>query len=261
MRGIGGFLVLGIAVAVLGAASAWATAIHGNAKANTLRGSAKADTLSGLGGNDKLYGLGGNDRLYGGAGNDKLYGGPGNDVLVGGPGADLLNCGPGHDIAIADKRDKLVGCEVVKGLASPRRPPPPNTNPDTTTVATTIVAPPIQTGQYCGFTNNGGGICFDVTGPPFRFGNATYTVTYDSRDCSPTGSGRVNFTTSGSTAIQSDGSFDFELVSGNGGGSSIKGTIDHQGGGSGTLHSHSVVDSGGSTYTCTLDATWTAKKQ
>jgi len=258
VKGIGGFLALGVAVAALGAASAWAATIHGTPKANTIHGTAKADVI---------YGLGGNDKLYGGAGNDKLYGGAGNDLLAGGSGADLLNCGPGHDTALAGKGDKVIGCEVVKGLPTPSRPPypppPPTTGPDTTTAATTttVAAPQFQTGQYCGFTNNGGSICFNVTGPPYAVTTYKYTVNYDANDCSPAAAGSVDYTTTGSTPVQADGTFDTEFTSGDAAGSSIKGTLDTQGGASGTMHTHSVIASGGTTFTCDSNATWSAKKQ
>jgi lysophospholipase L1-like esterase len=86
----------------------------GVAFAATVVGSPRADVLKGSQRADKMYGKGGNDRLYGYAG---------NDLLVGGAGADALFCGAGRDVAIADKRDRLRGCEVVKGL--PKAPPPP----------------------------------------------------------------------------------------------------------------------------------------
>ena len=260
--------MLGLAIAALGAASAWAATIHGNAKANSLHGSATADKLYGLGGNDKLYGLAGNDKLYGGAGNDKLYGGAGNDLLVGGPGADLLSCGPGHDTAMAGKGDKVSGCEVVKGLPPAPRPPtptpPPTTNPEPTTTATTttVAAPQFESGRYCGFTNNGGSICFDITPAPYAWTNGEFQTSFDSNDCSPPASGSVDYTTSGSAAVQADGSFDFNIQQGDEAGTDVKGTVDTAGGATGTLHLHSVVqDSAGNSYTCTLDATWSAKKQ
>ena len=87
------------------AASAWAATIRGTAK------------------NDVLRGTPGPDRIYGKAGDDRLYGYGGDDLLVGGAGADVLACGAGRDVAIADKKDKVPGCEIVKGL--PKRPPPP----------------------------------------------------------------------------------------------------------------------------------------
>jgi Ca2+-binding RTX toxin-like protein len=237
VRGVLKLVALGALVAGIGAASAWAATLRGNSRPNVIHGTPRADTI---------YGLAGNDKLYGGSGNDKLYGGSGNDLLVGGPGADLLNCGPGHDTAIADKSDKLVGCEVVRGLK--RLPPPPP-------------QPLWQPGNYCGFTNNGGSICFDITASPFQFTNAQYSASFDSQDCSPAATGSVNYSTSGTADIQADGSFDFAIKSGDAAGTEITGTIDTQGGASGNMHIQSVLSSGGSTYTCQLNATWTAKKQ
>jgi hypothetical protein len=237
MRGVVRLVALGAIVAGIAAASTWAATLRGNARPNVIHGTPHAD---------KIYGLGGNDKLYGGSGNDKLYGGSGNDLLVGGPGADLLNCGPGHDTAIADKRDKLVGCEIVRGLK--RLPPPPP-------------APPWQAGRYCGYTNNGGSICFDVTASPSRFTNAAYSASFDRSDCNPPATGSVNYTTSGFAPIKADGTFDFAITSGDQSGTEITGTIDAQGAASGNLHIQSSVQSGGAGYTCALNATWTATKQ
>lgn len=240
MRGVLRLVAIAALIAGLGAASAWAATIHGTARANVIHGTPHADTI---------YGLAGNDKLYGGAGNDKLYGGSGNDLLVGGPGTDLLNCGPGHDTAIADKHDKLVGCEVVKGL--PKKPPP----------TTTTTAPQFQAGRYCGYTQNGGNICFDITAVPATFTNAQYHTSFDSHDCNPPATGAVDYTTSGATPVKADGSFDFSIQSGDQQGTEITGTVDTSGAASGNLVVHSVISSGGTTYTCTLNTPWTAKKQ
>lgn len=238
MRGVLRLVALGALLAGIGATAAWASTLRGNSHANVIHGTPHADTI---------YGLAGNDKLYGGSGNDKLYGGSGNDLLVGGPGADLLNCGPGHDTAIADPKDKLVGCEVVRGFKKPPPPPPP--------------PPPWQVGRYCGYTNNGGSICFDVTANPSQFTNAQYSASFDRSDCSPPATGSVTYTTSGSAAINADGTFDFAIASGDQAGTEITGTVDTQGGASGNLHLHSMLDSNGSGYTCTLNANWSAKKQ
>ena len=108
-------------------------ASNGTSSGNSMVGTAGPDVFNGLGGNDVLKGLDGNDTLNGGKGNDVLKGGPGNDKLVGGPGKDAfdagtgndtvnsadgtketVNCGAGKDKVIADKLDKLNGCESVK---------------------------------------------------------------------------------------------------------------------------------------------------
>jgi Ca2+-binding RTX toxin-like protein len=89
---------------------------QGGVTADVIEGSARSDKLSGGAGNDTLKGGAGNDTLNGGKGNDKLRGGKGNDKLIGGPGKDLLDCGPGRDTAVADRSDRLRGCERVKGM-------------------------------------------------------------------------------------------------------------------------------------------------
>ena len=147
-----------VAAAVVGvvAASAFAANIVGTARNDTLRGTAKADKIVGGAGNDKLYGL---------AGNDVLLGGAGNDVLSGGPGADVLNCGPGRDTALADKSDKVTGCEIVKGLPKPP-PPPPSPPPTTATPPPPPPPPPPPTllpGNYCGFSEQGPGVCITTS--------------------------------------------------------------------------------------------------
>jgi lysophospholipase L1-like esterase len=95
-----------VGAALLAAGAARAVTIVGSPKGDVLRGTAHAD------------------KLYGKAGNDRLYGNEGNDLLVGGAGADLLACGAGRDVAIADRRDTVRGCEIVKGLHE--LPPPPS---------------------------------------------------------------------------------------------------------------------------------------
>ena len=150
-----GFVLAAIGAVVVGlvAASAFAANIAGTVGNDTLRGTAKADKITGGPGNDKLYGLGGNDVLLGGAG---------NDVLSGGPGADALNCGPGRDTALADKSDKVTGCEVVKGL--PKPPPPPPPPPTTTATPPPPTVSPLTPGSYKGATQDGNSVFFTVTG-------------------------------------------------------------------------------------------------
>ena len=163
--------------------------IRGTAKADTLRGGPGADTIYGLGGNDSLNGLAGNDKLFGGPGNDKLAGGPGNDTISGGPGVDRISCGPGKDVAVGDAKDKATAdCETKRGFAPPTPPAPPPTKAacengkdddgdgkvdypadlgcDTTTDEDETDPPPLkkaQGGKYCGFTQQGPGICVTVS--------------------------------------------------------------------------------------------------
>ena len=117
-----------------------------------IRSSGGQDCLSGGGGRDKLEGgthrdalLGGpgDDRLVGGGGADRLVGNAGRDTLDGGTGADSIDaadgvpesvrCGRGRDRAVADRADRLLGCErvsrrlkkwTVRGVVTPREPQP-----------------------------------------------------------------------------------------------------------------------------------------
>lgn len=109
-----------------GAAPVGACAVlkNGNAKANVLRGTPAGDRINGRGGNDRINGKGGLDCLNGGPGKDKITGGAQADKIDAGPGDDTVfakdgtkdrvNCGPGRDRVIADKKDKLIKCEVVR---------------------------------------------------------------------------------------------------------------------------------------------------
>ena len=82
------------------------------------------DSLNGGTGNDRLYGSGGADRLTGGPGKDRLVGGRGRDGLNGGAGRDrissrdgrrdVVSCGKGSDLVVADRRDRVRGCERVR---------------------------------------------------------------------------------------------------------------------------------------------------
>lgn len=153
----------GLVVVGLVAASAFAANIAGTAGNDTLRGAAKADKIAGGPGNDKLYGL------------------------VGGPGADVLNCGLGRDTATADRSDKVIGCEVVKGLPKPPPPPPP---PPTTTTPPPPPPATVQAGNYCGFSEQGPGVCVTTSADSRTVDEfATSSI----MDCSTTG---LNFRTS-----------------------------------------------------------------
>jgi len=166
----------------------------------TINGTPKNDVLRGTKGADTINGKAGNDKLFGNAGNDTLVGGSGNDVLVGGPGKDRLRCGGGRDTAIADAADTVGGdCEVVKGLpvtAPPPAPPPPAPPPPP-------AAPTAKPGHYCGFTNQGKSICFDVTGSSA----ASFATTSDV-DCGSVGVLQVGgLSFSGAGLIHPDLSF------------------------------------------------------
>ena len=159
-------------------------------------------TINGTPKNDVLRGTAGADTINGKAGNDALSGGVGNDLLVGGSGKDSLRCGPGRDTALADASD-VVGrdCEVVKGLpatAPPPSPPPPAPPPPP-------AGPTAKAGHYCGFTNQGKSICFDVAGS-----SAAHFETTSDVDCGSVGIlTDVGLSFSGSASIQPDLSFSF----------------------------------------------------
>jgi RTX calcium-binding nonapeptide repeat (4 copies) len=182
-----GGLVCTFAGAVYGSAS---RRIVGTPRADVLKGTRAADTIDGRGGNDKLSGL---------AGNDLLIGGPGDDRLVGGAGKDRLRCGPGKDLAVADRSDVVAGdCEIVQGLPveepPPEEPPPPP-------------PPPLaRGGHYCGFTNQGKSICFDVT--PDGASVADFVTTSD-LDCGDVVLEGLELSFTGSAPIQPDLTFSF----------------------------------------------------
>jgi len=187
-------LMAGLAcVFVGGVDGSTARRVVGTPKADVLKGTAAADTIDGRGGNDKLSGLAGNDVLIGGAGNDKL---------VGGAGSDKLRCGRGKDVAVADGTDTVAAdCEVVRGLpeSEPPAEPPPAPPPPPP-------APLARGGHYCGFTNQGKSICFDVT--PDGSSVANFDTTSD-LDCGDVVLVGLELSFSGSVAIKPDHTFSF----------------------------------------------------
>ncbi len=191
---VGVFVLTGVAVAGISAATM-----------KTIVGTPKNDVLRGTPAADRIDGRAGNDRLLGKAGNDLLIGGLGKDTLVGGVGKDTLRCGPGKDRALADPTD-LVGsdCEVVTGLPAPPpvEPPPPAPPPPPPPAG-----PKAKAGHYCGFTNQGKSICFDVSQDSTQAGN--FETTSDVT-CGDVGILRnVGLSFGGSTQIQPDLSFSF----------------------------------------------------
>ena len=186
-----------IAAAALGllvASAALAGVIQGTVRNDTLKGAASTDVVHGKGGNDKLYGLAGNDKLYGDSGNDKieggagndtvyggagddtLVGGAGNDTLVGGTGKDRFDCGPGRDSVSASAIDVVgSGCEIYNGSPVGSTPAPPPTPAPT--------GPMALPGLYCGFTDQGPGICLTVTAD--SKGVTTFRVPSIIDRCSP----------------------------------------------------------------------------
>lgn len=192
---VGVFVLTGVAVAGISAATM-----------KTIVGTPKNDVLRGTPAADRIDGKAGNDRLLGNAGNDLLIGGLGKDTLVGGAGKDTLRCGAGKDTAVADKTD-VVGsdCEVVRGLPAPppTEPPPPAPPPPPPPPA----GPKAKAGHYCGFTNQGKSICFDVGADSTQVAN--FETTSDVT-CGNVGILRdVTLSFGGSRPIQADLSFSF----------------------------------------------------
>jgi hypothetical protein len=238
--------VLVLTGALVGGVSASAVrAINGTPKNDVLRGTRGADTINGKAGNDKLYGN---------AGNDTLVGGSGNDLVVGGPGKDRLRCGGGTDTAKADAADTVGSdCEVVKGLPATTPPPPPAPPP----LPPPPAAPAAKAGHYCGFTNQGKSICFDVTGSSA----ANFETTSD-LDCGIVILRDLGLSFSGSVPIQPDLSFTFSYSGpiGTGSGSeisnvstsySVTGKLDTAGNATGTLSvSRFSFDYRGTHYDC-----------
>lgn len=89
-----------------------------------LVGTRGSDLIRGRRGDDKIRGRGGDDCLFGGRGADVIRGGAGRDVIRGGRGADRIHsrdgerdtvrCGKGDDLVIADRKDRVSGCERVR---------------------------------------------------------------------------------------------------------------------------------------------------
>ena len=127
------------------------------AAAGTIVGSPRADVLRGTAGAD---------RILGGKGNDRLYGLAGNDVLTGGAGFDRFFCGAGRDVANAERGEPVAAdCEVVRRPAAATPPPPPPPPPPPSPPPPPPPAPPApkaQAGKYCGFTQQGPGICLQT---------------------------------------------------------------------------------------------------
>ena len=120
--------------------------IDGGPGNDRIAGLAGPDTLDGAAGRDTVTGGTGADVLSGGPGADALSGGSGDDRLTdvaksyeaafaaptrvaGGPGADRVDtangardsvhCGPGRDRVVADREDRLAGCERKRFRRSP----------------------------------------------------------------------------------------------------------------------------------------------
>jgi RTX calcium-binding nonapeptide repeat (4 copies) len=233
-----------------------ATAIAG-----TVRGTARNDVLRGTSGNDTISGLAGNDTLFGLAGNDKLTGGAGLDRFV---------CGAGRDTAIAQVGERVAkDCEVVK--RSPKPTPPPPALPPPPPPAPPPPPPPatVQPGTYCGFTQQGPGLCLTTSDAGTSVDEFRTSALVD---C--TGGIRLEVTLSfggGSVPIAADGSFAFTYSGPLSGGSditnltatyTISGTFTTAGAASGMVAISSFgFTFEGSAYTCTQNpVSWNAAR-
>jgi hypothetical protein len=84
----------------------------GTRRADRIKGTAGGDRLRGGKGNDRITAKDGADCVAGGKGKDRLRGGPGHDSIKAKDGKrDRVACGPGQDKVVADRQDKLRGCE------------------------------------------------------------------------------------------------------------------------------------------------------
>ncbi|MBA2545618.1 MAG: hypothetical protein H0V15_01965, partial [Solirubrobacterales bacterium] len=71
---------------------------------------------------DQLSGGNSRDRLIGGRGADLINGGSGDDLVKARDGTrDKIDCGSGTDRLVADKIDKVRGCETVRRPGARRK--------------------------------------------------------------------------------------------------------------------------------------------
>ena len=97
--------------------------LFGQSAVDILNGGTGRDMLAAGDGNDRLSGDRDRDRLFGERGRDVLFGGSGSDTLDGGSGGDriysadrsrdIVRCGTGFDRVVADRLDRVSGCERV----------------------------------------------------------------------------------------------------------------------------------------------------
>jgi hypothetical protein len=97
--------------------------VVGTDGADRLVGTPRRDTMCGLPGDDRILAGAGDDTITAGAGADTIRPGPGPDTVFGGEGRervyardgtrDVIYCGPFLDTVVADRFDRLVGCERV----------------------------------------------------------------------------------------------------------------------------------------------------
>lgn len=180
-----------------------------------LAAAAAAGTIVGSPRADVLRGTAGADRILGGKGNDTLYGLAGNDVLTGDAGFDRFVCGAGRDVANAERGEPVArDCEVVRRAAPATPPPPPPSPPPPASPPPPPPPPPpappapkAQAGKYCGFTQQGPGICLQTDAAA---GAINELVTAALVDCTDGSRWEWALSFGGErTAIQSDLSFSY----------------------------------------------------
>jgi Ca2+-binding RTX toxin-like protein len=90
----------------------------GGSQRDRLNGGAGRDRLAGGAARDRLSGGGGRDRLAGGKGRDRYSGGGGNDRILAADGRrERIRCGGGRDRVVADRNDRVAGCERVRRVS------------------------------------------------------------------------------------------------------------------------------------------------
>jgi hypothetical protein len=257
----GASLALAALALAIVVSSASAANIVGTARNDVLRGTPKADRISGGKGNDRLFGLGG------------------DDVLTGGPGVDRFDCGAGRDIANAQAGERVArNCEVVRRAPAPKpkppSPPPPPAPPPPPPSPPPPPAPPpaptAQPGKYCGFTQQGPGICLSTSDDGRTI---TELVTQAIVDCTDGSRWTWTFTLRGDrTVIRPDLSFSYTYTGPISSASAtvtdiqttytISGTFTTVGSASGMVAISSISFTyEGERYTCSQNlVTWTARK-
>jgi Ca2+-binding RTX toxin-like protein len=98
--------------------------LDGGAGDDVLTGGRQGDNLVGAAGNDRLRGAGGGDLIAAGRGRDLILGGPGRDRINSGAAVpslpsrdsqrDNVRCGAGRDRVRAERKDRFLGCEVIR---------------------------------------------------------------------------------------------------------------------------------------------------
>jgi hypothetical protein len=115
-------------------------------------------------------------------------------------------------------------------------------------------------GHYCGATDQGQSMCFDILGGGKTFANAQFGAIVD---CQPPGQFEVTSAVAESTApIASNLTFTWLKPSGHMAGSRVTGTLNTAGGATGTLTAKAAFSYQGTHYDCQAPTSaWSAKRQ